>query len=653
MADFSPDNQSNDTMFQDAVDALRRGDKSRSKELLTLLLKTDQNNPTYWVWLSASVDNAKERIYCLQTALKLDPENGTAKRGLILLGALAPDESVQPFPMNRPRAWEDKLLLANEKPKERGFRAFARSPFARLFVVLLIGAGVISLVIFGVVLPNRTVVVPTQTNTPGPSPTYTPTPTLFGATALPTKSFVGPTPLWMLLPATYTPTALYVNTPRSPVSIDQYRIAKQAYAKGDWDSFIANMQLIIPLEPNAADIHYLIAEAYRFKGQSNNALREYQAAIDLDSKFGPPYLGIARARLMQNPDYNVEFLLQKALDRDPNFGEVYLERANYFIYHNKPQAALADLQQATKLLPGSPEVEIAYANAYAGMGDIKNALDSAEKAYSLDSTNLPLYKLMGGLYIKSGQYQRAVDVLSVYVTYADQDALGFAELGQSYYEVKNYQLAVDNLNKSSALNPTGMDRFYVYRGLANLELKNADQAVTDLEAALLVDASSYDVNLGLARAYYLQEKFGSAFLRVDVLKSLAQDDKQRAVVYYWRGLIQEKRGESADALKTWKALLALDASVMTPEMRADALTHLTTMVSPTNTPKPGTPTPTSKAGTATVTAATKAGVSATVTPTLATNAVTTTITATPKPNTSVTVTLTPKNTATPSLTPKP
>ena len=94
-------------------------------------LKTDQNNPTYWVWLSAAVDNTKERIYCLQTALKLDPENGTAKRGLILLGALAPDETVQPFPMNRPRAWEEKLLLANEKPKERGFRAVMKSPVTR------------------------------------------------------------------------------------------------------------------------------------------------------------------------------------------------------------------------------------------------------------------------------------------------------------------------------------------------------------------------------------------------------------------------------------------------------------------------------------------------------------------------------------------
>jgi tetratricopeptide (TPR) repeat protein len=608
MADFSPDNHTNDTMFQDAVDALRRGDKSRAKELLTQLLKTDQNNPTYWVWLSASVDNAKERIYCLQTALKLDPENGTAKRGLILLGALTPDDTIQPFPMNRPRAWEDKLLLANEKPKERGLKAVVRSPIVRLLSVILIGVGVVSVVVFGFVLPNRTTVVPTQTHTPGPSPTYTPTPTLFGATAAPTKSFTGPTPLWMMLPATYTPTALYVNTPRSPQSIDQFRIAKEAYENGDWDAFISNMKLIEPLEPNAADIHYMLGEAYRFKKQSNNALKEYQAAIDLDANFGAPYLGLARAHLMQNPDYNIESLIEKALERDPDFGEVYLERARYWILHKKPKDAVIDLQQAERLMPESPAVYVAYAQAYMALDDNKSALESAQKANSLDITDLSVYQLLGGLYIENQDYSHAIEVLEVYVTYDKESAVAYAQLGQSYFELNDYKAAVLNLDKAVKINRTGVRRFFVYSGLANLELNNIDKAVEDLEAALDVDDSSYDVNLGLVRAYYLQEKFGSAFLREEVLKSLAQEDEQKAVVLYWRALIQEKRDETKDAIKTWKALLAMDADVMTSEMRTEAEQHLKTIVTPTNTPKGGIPT-------GTKTATPKAGATPSRTPT--------------------------------------
>ena len=139
MTDLSPEDNTIDTMFEEAVNALRRGNKARARELLTLLLKTDQHNSNYWVWLSAAVENTKERIYCLQTALKLNPENGTAKRGLILLGALPPDENVQPFPMDRPRAWEEKLLLANEKPKERGFAGFIKNPVVRLSGILMLG----------------------------------------------------------------------------------------------------------------------------------------------------------------------------------------------------------------------------------------------------------------------------------------------------------------------------------------------------------------------------------------------------------------------------------------------------------------------------------------------------------------------------------
>src|SRR5918996_100902 len=129
-----------DAVFQEAVDALREGNKTRARELLTGLLKTDQNNATYWVWMSSTVDTTKERIYCLQTALKLDPKNAAAKRGLILHGALPPDETVQPFPVNRPRAWEEKLLLAHEKPRPKGLEALKASPVVRLGGFAVLGA---------------------------------------------------------------------------------------------------------------------------------------------------------------------------------------------------------------------------------------------------------------------------------------------------------------------------------------------------------------------------------------------------------------------------------------------------------------------------------------------------------------------------------
>lgn len=595
---FSPE-QHDETIFQDAVEALRRGDRVRAKELFTLLLKTDQNNPTYWIWMSASVDNTKERIYCLQTALKLDPENGTAKRGLILLGALNPDETIQPFPMNRPRAWEEKLLLANEKAKERGFKVLARSPVVRLIGVSILGLGLVAVVVFGFILPRRTTARVFPTNTPGPSPTFSATPTIFGATAAATPTFFGPTPLWMFLPETYTPTPLYINTKRAPESRDQYRSAEQAFAQGDWDTYIQNMELIQKLEPNSADIYYYIGEAYRNKGESSNALEAYNNALKINPDFGAPYLGLARARLLQDPNLNIEYLFDEALARDPDFGEVYIERARYFLYNKDPEAAIVDLNRADELLPGSPQVQLLFSKAYLALDDQNSALKYAEQAYALDITNLETYQLLGELYIDNEEYQRAVESLEVFVVYEKENALPYALLGQAYFELKDYESSIKNFEKAYTISsPSALRRFYVYRGLASLELGKITTAIGYLEDAYDYEERSFDVNLGLVRAYFLNETFGTAFIKVETLKSIAETEEQDAITLYWRALIQEKRGETKDATKNWQQLLAMDPEVMTPEMRAEAELHLRTFVTATNTLKPltATKTQTPKAG---------------------------------------------------------
>jgi tetratricopeptide (TPR) repeat protein len=198
------------------------------------------------------------------------------------------------------------------------------------------------------------------------------------------------------------------------------------------------------------------------------------------------------------------------------------------------------------------------------------------------------------MYIENEQYQKAIEALEVYVLYNNEDSLSLAMLGQAYFEIKDFKSAVANLNKAMTLNRTGLGKYHYYRGLANLELKNIDLAVADLELALVEDKTSFDINLGLVRGYYLQEKFGSAFLKVEVLNSVADTDEETAVMLYWRALVQEQRGEAKDALKTWKALYAMDAEMMTTEMRADAELHLKTIITPTTTPKGGTGTPTPK-----------------------------------------------------------
>ena len=132
-------------MFTQAVEEIRQGQYAKAKDLLTSLLRTDQNNANYWVWLSAAMETQKERLYCLQMAYKADPENAAARRGLVLMGALNPDDSIPPFPMTPPRPWEAKVKLADEEPPLTGIKRYTSSPVFKLSIIL--GATLVLIVV--------------------------------------------------------------------------------------------------------------------------------------------------------------------------------------------------------------------------------------------------------------------------------------------------------------------------------------------------------------------------------------------------------------------------------------------------------------------------------------------------------------------------
>ncbi len=579
-----------DVVFQEAVEALREGKKARARELLTGLLKTNQNNATYWVWMSATVDSTKERIYCLQTALKLDPENATAKRGLILHGALPADETIQPFPVNRPRAWEEKLLLAHEKPKLKGWAAVRASPIARIGGLIALGAVIVSGVVFGFIIPRIGQVTTIPTNTPGPSPTWTLTPTSVNATGQPVV--VGTSaPLSELLSAPYTATALYVVTPRSPLTADIYRSVKLAYQKGNWDEVIRGMQEILKSEPQAADAYYYIGEAYRFKHDYANAITAYQSSLGVNPNFGPGYVGLARARLGLDPNTDVTSFLNEAIRLDPKFGEAYLERAIARLKQNKVSDALNDLAQADSLLPNSPLVFRTLAMARLQEGDMKLALSAAQRANQLDVTNLPTYLLLGQIYAQMGNHEEAVKALDVYLKYKADDSNAYLLLGKMEFDNKDYEDAIDAMNKVTVLDRNQREA-YLYRFLSNVELGRGGQADEDIDRVILYYSDSFDANLGILRTHLLNGRNGSALLALDKTEALAETDEQKAQIYFWSAIVYETRKDWDNAVKYWQMLLALPEDALTAEFRTQAEQHLADIETSTPTQKPTTPTKT-------------------------------------------------------------
>jgi tetratricopeptide (TPR) repeat protein len=637
-----------DAMLREAMEAVAQGQRRRARDLLTRLLRADQTNTTYWLWMSSVVDTSKERIFCLRNVLKYEPGNRAAQRGLILLGELPAPDSVAPLPPLR-RKW---VVAEEESQVPTGLQRLYANPFLRMIIftaILVVGFVLIGYIGFGI--GGRKV---TLTITPIPwtqRPTETPVPTKT-VQKTDTPTFEGPIPLILKLPATYTPTPLYVNTPH-PVS-EAYRAGLRAFYDGDLSGFLRYMQQAVNLEPNSTDIYFYIGEAYRLKGDFQSALEAYEETLELDPNFAPAYLGRVRINLIINPKANVKPDLDEAIKADSTYGEAYLERGEYFLRNGEFDSALDDLLVAERLLPGSPLVYLGESQVYLALGNATDALAAAQKAHDLDITLLPAYLALGQAYIQDSRPGEGVTYLNTYTVYDDKNADAWAALGEALFQSGgNTQQALQAFDKANAIDKN-LPEVYYYRGLIHLSLGDSKAAIVDLELARRAQPADYTINLAFGRALLLDDRPGDAIPQFNVCEKLAETDEQLAEVSYWRAQAYEANGNGSSAALDWEALLKSLSTLPADSQHADwqdlakehllALTPSPTPVTPTDTPTvTRTPRPTFTP-TATRTPRPTFTPTATRTPR---PTPTPTFTRTPRPTYTFTMTASPEATATP------
>ena len=571
-----------EAIFKEAVSALGKGEKSRARDLFTRLIKQDGDNAEYWLWMSAAVETTRERVYCLKEVLRVDPENSAARRGLILLGALEPDDSLAiPF-KDQKRDWQANLKSFSEI--DLIFMSGVWRPFAMGGAVLVILA-LISAIIWFISRPKPAEEIPyyyIPSRTPEVIITYAPGnyPTL--------PPLMEPTPLANFLLTTYTPTPLVVDTPHPRT--ETYRGAMFAYQKGDWEGVIEKMSELLGEEPDAYDAHYYIGEAYRNLGETNLALQAYGKVLLANEQFAPAYLGRARARLSQSagswPAARED--LVRAITIDSNLAQAQMELAALDIRRGEAEMALDSLDKAAEWMQTSPLLYLNYAKAYLALGESEKAIENARQAKQLDETMLEAYRVLGEAYFANGNMYQALVALRIYTVYETEDDQAWAWQGASYADYGDMDAALEAFDRAFEIDINSFDAYY-QRGQVYFNQEEFELARKDFISALNTDSASYEANMGAGKALMALEEPGRASTYFDRAKSPAKTDAQKAELYYWRAQSMEAINEPAAAARDWHTLVDLPSGAAPEEWlemaeaRIKALATLTPTVS-TRTP---------------------------------------------------------------------
>jgi tetratricopeptide (TPR) repeat protein len=546
-----------DPLLLEAQTAVGLHDKKKAREILRRLIKADPRNIEYWLWLSVSVDTAQEVSYCLQEALKIDPNNKIAKKGLIFYGVLKPEPSQEDDLLSKKRDWKQEYIRRFTPPPPEKKSAPRKKPISPFIWIGLAIALVLSVSLISgfpwTLLRRQAPALILKRPTQKPSATYLPTKTPIGYVAplIPTQE--GPIPLWDLLDATYTPTPLYINTPHSS---EAYLLAMRAYERGDFETFRKYIDQAIAADPDNADYYYYLAEADKQQNRNNPAMLNYEKALNIDPKFAPAYLGRARMNIKLNPTSKYINDINRAIENDPSYSDAFLERARYYIRRHQLPEAQADLEMVLRINPNTPVAHALLSEIYLTLNEPEAALKEAQTANDMDVTLLQSYLALGSAYIANGEPSKSIEYLKIYTDYSTLDARANEFLGVAYWAIGDVDQTIERMSQSIQSDPNSFTP-YLLRGLAYQQINNLRPAFDDLTEALGINDNSFIAVFNRAKVSLLLGRNTDAYNQFLRAENLRDDPNLEAEVIYYQAKSAMAMGDRNKILEAWKKLLAL------------------------------------------------------------------------------------------------
>ncbi len=567
-------------MLTEAIGAARTGDRPRARDLLSRLLRSDSANAEYWIWMSAVVDTTRERIYCLESALNIDPTNRTAIRGLVALGARTAPKLDRPVRIPRRQA-----VAAPRAPARPKFK----------FQWLAVGTGVVAmlalLAVAGFALtysfrPSAPILAPTlppltatPTATP-PEPTATPTPipieTLIYRTPVPPE--LAGTPIAFLVEATPTATPMIGITPRP--NYEAYQSGLAALQDGRYQDAIGFMDQVIAFDPKLPDPYYFKAEALRLSGQPGKSTTVYDSAILLDPNYAPAYLGRGRARMdllrranvdMKASDLPSDF--DSAIEKDPSLVDPYLEEATFFsslrLWKTMEEILQLGLANGVRV----PRVYVLLSQAQFNRLNYEDALHNAIVGSAGDPTILSGYLAIGKASVALDDFAGALWPLKTYSVLQPDDPEGWGYLSLAEYGTGDMNSALSSSNRALEIN----DKYaigYVARGQAEIEFGLYQDALADLLKARQYGSETFRLDYNLARAYFFLNRYVDSIKIANQTIAFTPDNTKKAQTYALLALVYEATNPPLvdDAVRSWNRIL--DTEGIPGDLRALAESHL-------------------------------------------------------------------------------
>ncbi len=349
-----------------------------------------------------------------------------------------------------------------------------------------------------------------------------------------------------------------------------------AYLKaGQFDRAENEFQKILLQDPSRTETHLQLAEVSLLQRQSEKALLELDAyhndhaetvaslvlygrahgqAGDLESAAGfflkaqaedpqsvDPYYYLARVYLQQEQLDKAEKQLRKAVALEELKPDVYYLLAAILARQGRSDEALQVYQG---LLEKDPEqLQAAYMACILLMdkGDVEAAEDAVGQMEKTFSGRPEVSRLRGMLLYRKGQYEQANVALEASIQ-AQPHILAYLFSGLSYYNLEQYELAINQFQKTLDINPQ-FERGRILVATTLLKQKRTADAIIEIQKVLRANPNNAYAHNILGSAYLAQGDYDKGMSELEVATEL---DPNLADAHFKRGLFHLVKGAGAE-----------------------------------------------------------------------------------------------------------
>ena len=141
--------------------------------------------------------------------------------------------------------------------------------------------------------------------------------------------------------------------------------------------------------------------------------------------------------------------------------------------------------------------------------DIAGAVNALKEGLDVDSPNCSTAEMLGVLYFRLKQYDKASDVFRYWTRLDPRDPDAWVNLGAALNVAGDHKAASDALRKAIQRNKKSAIAYYNL-GIAQKAMNQPKLAISAYEECLRIDPENSEASINLANAYFGQKQFAKA-----------------------------------------------------------------------------------------------------------------------------------------------